>query len=523
MALLDTLFPFHFEIGPDLRLLKVGPALPLRFPVFQVGAPLDEIVSLSRPALPLDADSLEALQGRLVILQGEGLPVRFSGQFVESPESSGMLFVGGPWVTSLEEMKLAKLKLADFPPHDPRGDLLLQAQARETMLRDLAATNRRIQEAQEKNRVLQEHVGRVQKVEMAGQLAGGLAHNFNNLLSVIQGQVEFAVMRLEAGDTQGALARLAEVSRAGGDAAELVKQLQTLSVDRGATIEEVDVLDAVESTRRLVQPLLGSGVVWDIHAAGSIRPTALCDRAGLQEVLVNLAINAAEAMAGRGRIDITVTPNAERAAVAAGIPWEAGDAVLLTFADTGPGIPEEVGLKAFEPFFSTKGSSHTGLGLATVERLVTLSGGSVRLASGSEAGTRFDIFLKMAEARQTSARRVLVVDDEPPVLDLLNEILQTAGFETSPFSDPIAALHAVEAGSTFDAVVSDVRMPGMSGPELLRRVEQVMGPRPVVFVTGFAEGVFAGQDEPIDGPFVVLRKPFRMSQLTDALAKVSAA
>jgi CheY-like chemotaxis protein len=218
-----------------------------------------------------------------------------------------------------------------------------------------------------------------------------------------------------------------------------------------------------------------------------------------------------------------VTPNAERAAVAAGIPWEAGDAVLLTFADTGPGIPEEVGLKAFEPFFSTKGSSHTGLGLATVERLVTLSGGSVRLASDSEGGTRFDIFLKMAEARQTSARRVLVVDDEPPVLDLLNEILQTAGFETSPFNDPIAALHAVEAGSTFDAVVSDVRMPGMSGPELLRRVEKVMGPRPVVFVTGFAEGVFAGQDEPIDGPFVVLRKPFRMSQLTDALAKVSAA
>jgi len=521
-SFVDALFPFNFEVQRDLRVVRVGPAFGRRFNSFREGVLLPDSITVVRPTLALDFTALQNHSGRLVVLKLRAGDLMFTGQFVDLPHRSTLLFIGGPWVASIEDMKAFRLKLSDFPPHDPRADLLLQAQARDTMLRDLAETNRQMKEAEEKNRVLQDHFARLQRVEIAGQVAGGLAHNFNNLLAIIQGQIELAVLRIEAGDTEGARDRLSQVSNAASDAAELVKQLGTLSVDRRAEIEEVDLLDTIERAKRLVQPLLGRQVVWEIASPAGARPVALCDRGGLQEVLLNLAINAAEAMKGSGRILSTVTLSAETEAATLGVPRGANSLLCLTFEDTGPGIPDEFRHKAFEPFFTTKGENHSGLGLATVEHLVMLSGGAVRLVSREGSGATFKIFLTAAATVAAAPpRRVLIVDDEPAVLELLAQVLEMAGFATEAFNDPTKALHAMESGSRFDVIVSDVRMPGVSGLELVRRAEELMGPRPTVFVTGFAEGVFTGNEAPVSGPYTVLAKPFRIAQLTEAINKVT--
>jgi signal transduction histidine kinase len=390
----DRLFPFFLEFGSDLKLLRVGTGFDDRFPSIHGGAELGDVAEIVRPVLDWNFEALRGAKDKLVVVEMLGSSVRFTGQFISLKARDSCFFVGGPWVSSLEVMESSRLKLSDFPPHDPRGDLLLQAQAREAMLGDLAETNRRMQEAREEARVLQEHVERRQRMDVAAQVSGGLAHNFNNLLALMDGHLELAELRVRAGDLAGISQRLAQVRAATGDAAELVKQIQNLSADRAVERQRVDLAEALGRAKHLVQPVLGSDVSWDIQAD----PVwVTCDPRALQEVLINLAINAAEAMGRTGRITTSVSGNANTEAVALGIPAREERMICLTFADSGPGLPDEVRERVFEPFFSTKDENHSGLGLATVERLITLSGGAVVLAPDQGPGAVFKIFLDAAE------------------------------------------------------------------------------------------------------------------------------
>lgn len=517
-ALVDALFPFHFAVADDLRVQRAGPTLAARFPAVRAGARLGDLFEIERPALPLDHAALRGAGKSLVVLRLRQEGVRFRGQFLWVEESSSVVFFGGPWISDLGTMVAAGLELADFPPHDPRGDLLLQAQVRKTMQLDLAERQRRIEQAEEQKAELQRHLDQVRKTEVAAQVAGGLAHNFNNLLTLMHGHAELAAARLRAGDAEGALQRIRLCQVANEDAAALIRQLRNLSVDRAVEVRPVDLHQALERTRSLVQPMLGSEVVWEIESALPGGATALCDPNALGEVLVNLAINAAEAMSRRGRIHTSLHLEEPGHGATFGLPIGEGRVLCLRFADTGPGFGPEPRARAFEPFFTTKRDGHSGLGLATVERLVTLSGGLIRLVDARGAGACFEVrFPAAQEEPEARRRRVMVVDDEPAVLDLVTDLLAGAGYSVESFSDPLEALRAWESGRRFDVIVSDVRMPRLEGPEMVRRIEAVGGAVPTVFISGFAGGALESEAPTSAGPRVLLGKPFSGARLRNSI------
>jgi len=392
---LDFLFPFSFEFGSDLRLINTGHGFDDRFPTMHVGAALSDVAKVMRPVLHWDFTVLTNATDRLVVIEILESPVRFTGQFVTIDGRDSCYFLGGPWVSTLEVMTASRLQLSDFPPHDPRGDLLLQAQAREAMLSDLAETNRRMKQAEAEARVLQEHAERRQRMDVAAQVSGGLAHNFNNLLALMEGHVELAQISARQGDLEAVSQRLEQVRAATTDAADLIRQIQNLSVDRAVEIERVDLVEVLGRAQRLVQPALGTEVSWSIPAPGPI--WIFCDPRALQEILINLALNAAEAMQKKGDITCEISEDANLEPALLGIL--AGDKrwVCLTFTDSGPGFSDQALDRAFEPFFSTKSEQHSGLGLATVERLVALNGGAVRLGTTSGRGAVFRIWFEAAQ------------------------------------------------------------------------------------------------------------------------------
>lgn len=379
---------------------------------------------------------------------------------------------------------------------------------------------------------LEEQVLQSQKLEAVGRLAGGVAHDFNNTLAVILGHAEFALAALPAdaplrGDLEA-------IRRAAEHSAALTRQLLAYARRQPIAPRGLDLNAAVEATMRMLRPLIGESVDLLWSPAPDLWPVTL-DPAQLDQILTNLCANARDAIDGVGTLEIT-TANRVLDATAAGTIQEAepGEYVLLSVSDTGRGMAADLLARAFEPFFTTKGIGEgTGLGLSTVYGIVRQNHGTVTVRSEPGVGTRFELYfprrleaveptppVEAAPAAPAGTETVLVVEDEPAILQLAARALRAQGYEVLAAGGAEAALAAARAhGGRLDLLVTDVMMPGMSGPDLARALVADRPQLRVVYMSGFSADLVARHGR-LDPGTEFLAKPFTLGELATRVRRV---
>ncbi len=387
--------------------------------------------------------------------------------------------------------------------------------------RDLAI--RELQHEREERARAEESLLQTQKLEALGQLTGGVAHDFNNLLQALQGAFELIDRR--AAD----LSRVRQLARGGIEAAQrgarLTAQLLAFARSRQLKPETFAIDDQVAGLREMLERTLESAIDlrFDLNAAGQF---VLADRTQLELALLNLVINARDALGPHGRIVIrTATVVVDQTAP----DLARGRYVEVSVADTGSGMPEEVRAKAFDPFFTTKPvGKGTGLGLSQVYGFARQLGGAARLESREGHGSTVSIYLPSVErpADGTDAPdpsdptpgivrgRVLVVDDDSAVRAVAVGALEAMGHEVSHASDGVDALAQLDDGAP-DLMVIDYAMPGMTGAQLAAEVRERRPGVKIIFVTGYAD-VEAVQGR-LGGDQIILRKPYHFESLVKAV------
>jgi PAS domain S-box-containing protein len=385
-------------------------------------------------------------------------------------------------------------------------------------------TDRRTAELQ--NARLLEERQHAERLEALGQLAGGVAHDFNNLLTVIANYAEFARAEVEQASPSAAT-DLAQILRASERAAALTRKLLAFGRREPARLEPLDLNHIVLDVKSLLQRTLGEQVQLRTELATSPW-RAVADRNQLENVLVNLALNARDAMPDGGELLIAtndvVIPEGDT-----GHTVGPGDYAGLVVSDTGIGMTPEVIAHAFEPFFTTKGSrGGTGLGLASVYGTITQAGGEITVDSTPGEGTTFSVLLPAtaettglrpvpAEGSQVQGRaRVLVVDDESVICELTRRLLARHGYDVHVATSGTEALGLLAAEGPFDLLLTDVVMPGMSGPELATAATAAHGGLRVQLMSGYA----APLDEPGAPDADLLQKPFTEHTLLDRVEQV---
>ncbi len=371
-------------------------------------------------------------------------------------------------------------------------------------------------------RELEAQLRQAQRMESVGLLAGGVAHDFNNLLQVILANVDVG---LRGGADVNDV--LSNVQLAAERAAELTRQLMTFSRQQPFRARSLDLRDVLNDVKRLMPRLLGERVELQCSAEPGL-PNVLGDAGPLQQVLVNLCINARDAMREGGLIRITAfTAQAPRAMLER--QPEQVECIAIEVTDTGSGISEEVARRIFEPFFTTKELGQgTGLGLSVVYGIVEQHGGVVEVESVLGHGTTFRLLLPTGSstasvvppppARQPNPKtvrgeRILVVEDEDLVRSVVVEVLREAGYRVTQATDGVEALQLVETGrEAFDVVLTDVAMPKMGGIELARRLRGLRPDLPIVFTTGYTASAGDLKNE------AVLSKPYQSKDLLQFLA-----
>jgi PAS domain S-box-containing protein len=382
--------------------------------------------------------------------------------------------------------------------------------------------------------LLEDQLRQAQKMEAVGRLAGGVAHDFNNLLTVIRGYSDFIVTASEPGDERGADAE--EIRRAADRAALLTQQLLAFSRKQVLYPQQLDISAVVEEVARMLRRLIGEDVALEFALARDAGAARL-DAGQLQQVVMNLAVNARDAMPSGGRLTIAtehVTVARETPALPA--PLAPGEYVRLTVSDTGTGMSPEVLQHAFEPFFTTKAQGKgTGLGLSTVYGIVTQSRGGIRVQSAPGRGTTFEIFFPRedrdvagaipaaAAAEGRGSETILLVEDDPMLRRLAESTLKRAGYQVLTAADAAEGLRlAREHEGPIHVVVTDVVMPGLPGPDLVARLEQARPGVRALYMSGYTEHPLL-QDGITEDGVSFLPKPFgpdelarRVRQLLDA-------
>lgn len=408
---------------------------------------------------------------------------------------------------------------------------LIPTQVRSLVLRSLDGEQlcfATVQRDLRETRRLEERLRQAQKMEAIGRLAGGLAHDFNNLLSVILGCSDLLFDDVP----EGTLARthVGEIHRAGERAATLTQQLLAFSRQQLLEPRVVDLNQVLRGMNQMLTRLLGEDVELKL-ALDERLGRILVDPSQMEQVILNLAVNARDAMPSGGKLSIFTSNVSLSEAQAAARELTPGDYVLLSVLDNGTGMDAATTARIFEPFFTTKGSGHgTGLGLATVLGIVEQSRGHVLVHSQIGRGTSFDIYLPRTDRRAghsllpgagarpppNTARgneQVLLVEDDPQVRALMRTILQQAGYSVRDVGDPLEALRWAEVeGATIDLLVTDVVMPRMSGRELAGRLAERLPRNKVLFVSGYAEDAL-GHHGVVEAGVALLRKPITPDSL----------
>jgi len=373
----------------------------------------------------------------------------------------------------------------------------------------------------------QEQLQQAQKMEAVGRLAAGVAHDFNNLLSVVLSYAESIRESMAPGDPRAADAE--EIRRAAERGAALTRQLLAFSRRQFLQPHTVDVNAIVTGTEKMLRRLIGEDVTLVVIPASDPAMVRV-DPGQMEQVLINLAVNARDAMPSGGQLTIEVEPVIVDAALAAqNAGAAAGPHVKLSMKDTGVGMDEAIVARIFEPFFTTKGAGKgTGLGLSTCYGIVQQSGGLITVETAPGAGTAFHVYMPQSakaeevEATQTAMvadpgghETVLLVEDEPSLRALLSKVLRTRGYTVYTAADGAEALSLALAGRVVpDLVLTDVVMPNMSGPELVERLQSSKGPPRALFMSGYAGHAELARGMIRPG-YNLLEKPFS----PDALAR----
>jgi PAS domain S-box-containing protein len=380
---------------------------------------------------------------------------------------------------------------------------------------------------------LEQQLLQAQKMEAIGRLAGGVAHDFNNLLTVITGYSDLVLGRLAGGDPNRA--DIEEIRQAGKRAADLTRQLLAFSRRQVLSPKPVNLNKVMQDMEKLLRRVIGEDIELVIRLDDSLG-LAVADPGQLEQVILNLAVNARDAMPEGGRLTLA-TENVDFDPEATIHEWglARGPYVSLSVSDTGSGIDEAVLERIFEPFFTTKGPGRgTGLGLATVYGIVRQSGGQITVDSQPGAGTAFRILLPrtrqvadaasglaLSPAPPRGSETILLVEDEAAVRALLSRYLRQRGYTVYEAADGVEALE-IAARRTKDVIhllLTDVVMPRMGGVELAERLQAERPGVKVVFMSGYAGDQLGDADfPPADAAFV--QKPFSTERLSHLVREV---
>ena len=433
----------------------------------------------------------------------------------------GAIFLGLVSVQAIRQFAYAK-KLAEAETERAEG--LEEAVADRT--RELIEANKALKAEAEEREAAEAQLRQVQKMEAVGQLTGGIAHDFNNMLAVVVGGIDLARRRLN-GPKREVLNHLNNAMEGATRAAALTRRLLSFARSEPLLPERVDSSELVSGMSDLLDRTLGERVHVEVDLAPDVWPTYV-DPHQLENAIVNLAVNARDAMEGEGLMRITAN-NVVLAANEVG-DVRPGEYVRISVTDTGCGMTPEVMERAFEPFFTTKPvGKGTGLGLSQIFGFAHESGGEVGIESQVGKGTTVSIYLPRTAAEETKIRihpamqraddatvagaRILLVEDDPRVRSSTIEALQDLDYDPVACSSGAEAMEIFES-QPFDLVITDVIMPEMTGPELIKNLKQTHDDFAVLFVTGY---VGEGETGDLVG-YELLRKPFTVGALANAVA-----
>jgi two-component system, cell cycle sensor histidine kinase and response regulator CckA len=379
---------------------------------------------------------------------------------------------------------------------------------------------------------LEEQFSQAQKMESVGRLAGGVAHDFNNQLGVIIGLAELAISNLQP--TDPLRDDLSEILKAAQHSAELTKQLLTFARKQRVVAHVLDLNEEVERSLQMLRRLIGENIRLAWRASSDLWPVRM-DPSQIDQILANLCVNARDAIADVGTVDIATANCALDAAFCRRYPDAVpGDYVRLSVGDSGCGMTNEVLAQIFEPFFTTKAVGEgTGLGLATVYGAVRQNNGFITATSALGKGTTFDIYLPrhtgasdvapapaLVAPKPRGRETILVVEDEAAVLRMTSRTLEAHGYTVLAASRPDEALRlASEHAGTFDLLLTDVVMPGLNGWDLADRLVSAHPHIKVLFMTGFAAASRPGHTTPVEGAQFI-SKPFSLATLTSKVRDV---
>src|SRR5271169_2272506 len=415
----------------------------------------------------------------------------------------------------------------DYPLDPDGGDEVSEVTAAFERMRGTLLKN------QEQRASLENQLRQAQKMEAVGRLAGGVAHDFNNLLTVIKGHSDLLEMKL--GTLSPAQQSIAQVRKAADRATALTRQLLAFSRMQVLQPRVLDLNALISDVGKMLPMLIGEEIEYAFRPGESLARVK-ADPSQIEQVLVNLAVNARDAMPKGGKLTIS-TQNVLLDATYARShpPTVAGRYVLLTVVDTGCGMDELTRAKVFEPFFTTKDvGKGTGLGLATVYGIVKQSGGYIWVDSAQGQGTRFEIFLPQSTSApqlpsedEPAAKysrgvgTVLLAEDEEAVRELACEFLRSSGYQVIAGKDGLDALERAEQETgAIDVLVTDVVMPRMRGTELAQRLKRAHPRIKIVYMSGYLEH---NSDEGFVADSAHLQKPFSrdslLKKMRDALGQ----
>jgi len=454
--------------------------------------------------------------GLVVILAG-GAIIFFISDTVTRPLASLMF-----GVQSLER--------GDFSyPLQPEG-----ADEISELTRAFARMRASLQQQEEQRERLESQLRQSQKMEALGRLAGGVAHDFNNLLTVILGHSELLLDAVKPG--QPLHTHSQQIRKTADRAASLTRQLLAFSRMQAVQSQVLDLNNVIKDMAKLLQRLLREDIEFTMQLDDSLGRIK-SDPGQLEQILLNLTVNASDAMPLGGKLTIetcNVAVDEEFARLRA--PLTAGNYVLLKVSDTGQGMTPETRARIFDPFFTTKEAGKgTGLGLATVYGIVCQCGGAICVESEPGKGSQFEIYLPCTDAQPDSLSKqaassavgksapsstILVVEDEQSVRELAVEFLTSAGFRVLTAQDGQEALETAQRfGKSIEIVLTDIVMPKMRGPELALRLQKLLPHVKILYMTGYLEQ----SDSAFLEGALYLQKPFSRESVLQHLHQVISA
>ena len=398
----------------------------------------------------------------------------------------------------------------------------------------LAVQEARLRE-QEERAQLEAQLQQASQVEAIGRLAGGIAHDFNNVLTSILGNAELAHM--EFGDNPRLAPLLNDIMIAGERARDLVIQILTYSRKRPPSRAPINVAPAIREALALLRSGIPATVQIETNVPDEL-PPVLADTTQIQRIIVNLGTNAAQAFGPEGgRVYITAQDFlADEEACALQPKLRPGRYVCITVEDNGSGMDDKTLKCIFDPFFTTKGvGKGTGLGLAVVKGIVETHSGIIKVQSDLHKGTNFAIYLPVTSVVSVprpaptpltnlgNRERILVVDDEPAVLNIARRYLELLGYTVDQHTDPHKAIEAFSADpASYHLVITDYSMPGMNGIDLAQRIRSIRKDMPVILCTGFG-GALNEAAVQLVGIAQLIHKPYQKEAFAEAISNALAA